>query len=214
MKNVGRILIPQSSYPLKELVAHINPQFQDSKQHDIDEFLQVILKSCRFLDRLTHFTVQITRICKICKKVTSSEDERNILYENLDGDSITEIIPSIEKPWPDFKTNCIVCKAETWHDKYEKILILPKVLIVNLQRFKRGRSNRIIGKNCMNVDPSIILTLDETLYSLNAVVTHYGRTTNEGEHDWFIKYHIVLNYLEITLQSTTNLTILCMKLSR
>ena len=125
----------------------------------------------------------------------------------------TEIIPSIEKPWPDFKTNCIVCKAETWHDKYEKILILPKVLIVNLQRFKRGRSNRIIGKNCMNVDPSIILTLDESLYSLNAVVTHYGRTTNEGEHNWFIRYHIVLYYLEITLQSTTNLTILCMKLS-
>ena len=191
MKNFGRNLIPQSSYELKQLVANIKPQFQDNKQHDIDKFLQVILKNCSFLDQLSHLTVQITRICKICKKATSSEDERSILYENLDGDFMNEIISSIEKTWPVFKTNCIFCKAETLHDKYEKILILPKILIVNLQRFKRSRSNKIIGKNCMNVEPSIILTLEESLYSLNAVVTHYGKTTDEGQHDLFIKCHNV-----------------------
>ena len=42
--------------------------------------------------------------------------------------------------------------------------------------------DRIINKNCMDVDPSIILTLDETDYMLNSVVSHYGRTTHEGHY--------------------------------
>ena len=50
------------------------------------------LRQCDVLKKLTHLTVRITRICKICETVTSSDDERNILHEQLSGDSMTEII--------------------------------------------------------------------------------------------------------------------------
>ena len=75
-----------------------------------------------------------------------------------------------------------MCEAETTHEKQEKILCLPDILIVNLQRFKRSKSNRIIGKDCMHIDPSIILNLEQTSYFLNAVVTHDGLTTSQGWH--------------------------------
>ena len=90
------------------------------------------------------------------------------------------LFSGIERTFPAFKTNCIVCKAETIHEKQEKILSLPDILFVNLLRFKRSKSNTIIGKDCKDVEPSIILTLDETLYSLNAVVTHDGLTPSQG----------------------------------
>ena len=60
--------------------------------------------------------------------------------------------------------------------------MLPEVLIVKLQRYQKNQFNRIISKNCTDIDPSVILQLDQTDYMLNAVVTHYGRHTNEGHY--------------------------------
>ena len=54
--------------------------------------VHAILRQCDVLKKLSHLTVRITRICKICETVTSSDDERNILHEQLSGNSMTEII--------------------------------------------------------------------------------------------------------------------------
>ena len=54
--------------------------------------VHAILRQCGVLKKLSQLTVRITRICKICETVTSSDDERNILHEQLSGDSMTEII--------------------------------------------------------------------------------------------------------------------------
>merc|ERR1712079_601450 len=56
------------------------------------------------------------------------------------------------------------------------------VLIVNLERFQKSRSGRTTSKNCKNIEPSVILTIDGTVYSLNAVITHYGRHAQEGHY--------------------------------
>ena len=34
----------------------------------------------------------------------------------------------------------------------------------------------------MNIEPSDILKIEETLYLLNAVVTHYGSTARKGHY--------------------------------
>ena len=54
--------------------------------------VHAILRQCDVLKKLSHLTVRITRICTLCKKLTSSDDERNILYEQLNGDTMTDII--------------------------------------------------------------------------------------------------------------------------
>ena len=55
--------------------------------------------------------------------------------------------------------------------------MLPDVLIVSIERFKNTSS-----KNCMNIEPSDILKIEETLYSFNTVVTHYGSTARKGNY--------------------------------
>ena len=92
MKRISQNPSIQSSYPLKRYVAQVNPQFWSNSQQDIVEYIGHILKQCGILNKLSHLTVRITRICKICKKVTSSDDERNILFEQLNGGSMAEII--------------------------------------------------------------------------------------------------------------------------
>ena len=60
--------------------------------------------------------------------------------------------------------------------------MLPDVLIVNIDRFRNPRSTRNGSKNCVNIEPSVILSINETIYSLNAVVTHYGANPRKGHY--------------------------------
>ena len=83
---------------------------------------------------------------------------------------------------PNFQETCTNCGSKTFQEHHEKILMLPQVMIVKLQRYEKNRFNRIIKKNCMDVEPSIILPLLESEYMLNAVVTHYGETTKKGHY--------------------------------
>ena len=126
--------------------------------------------------------MQVTYKCKTCENLISNEDSRNIMYEDLTGLSISEIISSTERKLSDFFEKCTRCNKKTVHEQFEKLLMLPEVLIVSLKRFRKSKSNRTIGKNCSEIEPSEILTIDETAYSLNAVVTHYGKKTNEGHY--------------------------------
>ena len=97
------------------------------------------------------------------------------------GNSIAEIFSNIERKLPIFLSHCTDCKRETHHERIEKLLMLPEVLIVNLERFQTTRSGRTTTKNCKDIKPSIIVTIDETYYTLKAVVTHSGRRANANE---------------------------------
>ena len=95
---------------------------------------------------------------------------------------MVEIFSNIERKCPEFLSNCTVCKKRTFHERTERLLMLPDVLIVNLERFQRTRLNRTTNKNCNIIEPSIILPIGETMYSLNAVVTHYGTHAHKGHY--------------------------------
>ena len=168
--------------PLKEFVAWFLPHFRSKEQQDCDEFLQLIIEKCGILRELTQSVVHITYKCKKCKKATNTEDTRTVFYEDLTESSIAEIFSNTERTFPEFQEKCTYCKSKTFHEHNEKILMLQEVLIVKLQRYQKNRFNRIINKNCMDIKPSIILSLDETDYMLNAVVTHYGETTHKGHY--------------------------------
>ena len=168
MINADPYPITKSSRPLKEFVARFKHDFRSNRQQDCGELLQILLEKCSVLKELTLSVVHVTYKCTKCEKVSSSDDERNILYEDLTGFSIADIISTINRTFPNFFDDCTHCKSKTVHEHNEKLLMLPEVLIVNLKRFKRSTSNRIIGKNSMEIDPSILLQLEETAYSLNA----------------------------------------------
>ena len=104
----------------------------------------------------------------------------NILYENLHADSIAEIVTGDARTSPSISKRCEKCRTETSHEEIEKAYFLPDVLIVNLKRF--NQIGKKIRKDCREVEPSTILQKDEIVYSLNAVVTHFGRTTQDGHY--------------------------------
>ena len=157
MKQIGHHPPVQSSFLLKSFVSTFKPQFQGSKQQDVSEYTETILTHCKVLNTLSQMIVRITRICTKCRTATSSDDRRNILLEDLEGNSIIDLIPSIQKRCLNFLAHCTICMAEKIHEKYELLLELPDVLIVQINRFQRNQFNRIIGKNCKDIDPSIIL---------------------------------------------------------
>ena len=92
--------ITQSAKPLKEFVARFLPHFRSKEQQDCDEFLQLVLQKCGILRELTQSAVQITYKCKSCENVINTEDRRNVLYEDLTGSSMAEIISNTERTFP------------------------------------------------------------------------------------------------------------------
>ena len=182
IKNANPYPIVKSAKALKEFVARFKPDFQSNKQQDCCDFLQTLLEKCSILKQLTLSIVHVTFKCTKCEKVSRSDDERNILYEDFTGSSIANVISGTDRTFPNFFDDCFECKMKTVHEHNEKMLMLPEVMIVNLKRFKRSRSNRVIGKNSMEIEPSIILHLEETFYSLNAVVSHFGTRTDNGHY--------------------------------
>ena len=182
MKNSTLYPIIKSARPLKAFVAQFKEEFRNNNQQDADEFIQCLFSQCEILRELTKSVVIVNYKCKRCGKKINKEDERNVFYENIDGSSIAEIISSTKRKFPTFLEQCSECRLETQFEKNEEIVLLPDVLIVNLQRVQRSRSNRILGKNCTEIEPSVLLTLGNTIYSLNAVVTHYGRHLHEGHY--------------------------------
>ena len=119
-------------------MARFLPHFGSKEQQDCDEFLQLIIEKCGILRELTQSVVQIIYNCKRCKKVTNIEDTRSVLYKDLTGSSIAEILSNTERTFPNFEEKCTDCKIKTIHEHCEKILMLPDVLIVKLQRYQKN----------------------------------------------------------------------------
>ena len=65
----------------------------------------------------------------------SNEDSRNIMHEDLIGLSVSEIISSTERKGSFFE-KCTHCNKKTVHEQFEKLLMLPEVLIVSLKSLK------------------------------------------------------------------------------
>ena len=81
----------------------------------------------------------------------------------------------------DYALTCYFCERSQYHEKTEKIMVLPEVLIVYLKRFPRSLYGRSTRKNDTPVDPPNILSLsDQTDYFLRSIITHHGQQVNNG----------------------------------
>ena len=107
MKNLGPSPLTKSARPLKVFVAQSKPNFRGNRQQDVDEFILCLLE-CEILRELTKSEVLVTHKCKRCGEISHKVDERNILYENLEGNSITEIMSSTEKTFPTLLNYCVL----------------------------------------------------------------------------------------------------------
>ena len=184
MYNAGFYPTIKSARPLKTFVAHSKPNFRNKDQQDCSEFAHSVIEKCELLTELTKSIVSVTYKCTICKKITTDRENRNILYESITGTTLREIIgSSTERSLEIFQKDCTYCKTETDHEHYENMIMLPDLLLINLQRFKTGKSKRVIlDKNCTDVMPSDFLNLGGTVYSLNAVITHFGKEPHKGHY--------------------------------
>ena len=174
----------KSARPLKALVAHSSPNFRSNRQQDCTEFANSVLEKCELLTELTQSIVYVTYKCRRCSKTTTDRENRNILYESITGSTLGEIIGSNrERSFPIFQKDCTRCKMETDHDHDENILMMPELLLINLQRFQTSKSKRVIlNKNCMDIEPSDFLNLGGTVYILRAVISHYGNEPHKGHY--------------------------------
>ena len=164
---------------LKEIVAEIDDDYWSDRQQDAGEFLSYLISKCSVLQRLTHFSVHTTFQCIICKESTNKIDEMNIRYENLNSDSIADIL-TFDKRVPLISKNCSHCQRDTSHAELQSLYELPEVLIISLKRFTQNGEE--IKKNSHEVEPSYLLQFDEAVYSLNAVVSHFGPNANQGHY--------------------------------
>ena len=163
-------------------MGEINANYKTNAQQDTGEFINYVVTNCSILRKLTESSVLVKYKCLSCQKTVNDELTRYIVFENLSGGSILKIFSNTERTFPIFLNHCTDCKMETHHERTEKLLMLPDVLVVNLERFQRTRSNRASSKNCKNVEPSIVLSVNETEYSLTSVITHYGVSANKGHY--------------------------------
>ena len=135
----------QESTELREWAAVRNSEFRYGRQNDPQEFLQFLIEHCTILHKLTKMEVQIKYECRICHKITPRMDERHFLFENITSSSMQEIILETHREF--IKKECYFCERSQYHEKTEKIMVLPEGLIVYLKRFPRslyGRSTRKI----------------------------------------------------------------------
>ena len=105
----------------------------------------------------------------------------NVRYENIHGNSIYEILTNEENVSPILK-RCDHCQRDMSHAEVDSFYELPDVLVISLQRWRQD--GETITKDCREVEPSTLLQFDDAAYSLNAVVTHFGRHVYEGNIDF------------------------------
>ena len=190
------------------------------------------MNQCSEFKQLTpHQSIQ-NFTCISCNTKTQTLDDRNVLIQPLrKEDETLDLNQILSKPKvSSCNKNCEKCGLDKQHEVNEELLICPPVLIINLQRFKteqrvnfhgRRKSLRLInnsqfqvdnvvsyGKNCQDVDPSPILLLKETVYSLRSVIIHLGSDLEEpGNHIVTLlntsKGWITCNDTELSNPSTT-----------
>ena len=108
MKNATRGGI-HSSYPLKTWVASFNEDFDNCMQHDPSEFIQNLINRCNVLAEATKGEIITSLKCLECKTESNDANSdnrfRNILYEQITGDSVEKIIEKAQK-------NCNIIKKK------------------------------------------------------------------------------------------------------
>ena len=102
----------KSIKPLKGFVGVYNPDYLSNKQQDVGEFINYLLSHCGIIKTLTKFSVHKTFQCIICTKSTNRVDEMNIRYEDLNGNSIAQILKCKDKV-PSISKNCTNCQKDT-----------------------------------------------------------------------------------------------------
>ena len=179
-----------TSEHLKDIIAKSARQFIGNRQQDPAEYLEQIMNQCSEFKQLTsHQSIQ-NFTCISCNTKTQTLDDRNVLIQPpRKEDETLDLNQILSKPKvSSCNKNCEKCGLDKQHEVNEELLICPPVLIINLQRFKteqrvnfygRRKSLRLINnsqfqvdnvvsyeKNCQDVDPSPLLLLKETVYSL------------------------------------------------
>lgn len=184
MKNSLHNLTIKSSLQLKNWIGFFHQNFNNNDQQDPSEFIQHIIDKCAFLRELTKMGVFLSYKCP-CGFITSKEENRNILFADLNGDSLAEVTSKAVSIKNSFWRNCDNCNKNTKHETEEKILFLPKVLIITIKRFIVTSHNRPVRKNCMQIDPSSIVycdEIDEAVYTTKAVIEHHGKHRHTGHY--------------------------------
>ena len=126
-----------SSESLKNQIALTAAQFRGTNQHDPSEYMVQILNGCPMFKELTSHQSLQTYTCLKCDTKTQKVDERNIIIQPMKReDENLNLNQMLSKLQVSSCTKiCDSCKCNGLHQVSEELLILPSVLIINLQRF-------------------------------------------------------------------------------
>lgn len=146
----------QTAKPLKDFIGYrIDDSYKTDEMQDSEEFINYLVSGCSILNTLTNFSADITYECRTCKSYSTITDNMNIRYENVNANSIYDILTSEENNCPPVLKRCDNCQKDKSHFEIEANYELPDVLIISLQRFEQN--GETITKDCQEVMPSPVL---------------------------------------------------------
>jgi ubiquitin C-terminal hydrolase len=101
-----------------------------------------------------------------------------------DGQSVNTLISNSDS----FTSlrSCTACKLNTTHQYSKEIFIVPKVLVVVINRssFRGG----VLFKNKFKICINQKLTLKSSAYELIGIIHHHGEASTSGHYTSWIKY--------------------------
>jgi ubiquitin C-terminal hydrolase len=193
-------------YTLKQHLAKYNPKLTGVYQQDANECFNILCNIldtatkysllgddnaeeafiCKFTKEMFSHTIKTSRTCTICK---NSDDIFSTSSIHVVTPKHNQNINTLISGSDVFSSprSCIICNENSVHQYSKEIFIVPKVLVVLINRF--GYVNGISVKNKFNISIDERFTLKGCAYELIGIIHHHGQTAISGHYTAWVKYN-------------------------
>ena len=144
--------------------------------------------------------------CSNCDYISNNFDIFQNIQLDITSDNLIDCLMNFNKLKQLDEDNTIYCDfCHIKNQAYKKTGIwkFPKILIINLKRFKMNNYGQVIGKNTDMVDYPEELNVNENCYELFAINVHHGRSINRGHYTSYVKNRFDDEWYEFDDDSVT-----------
>ena len=134
--------------------------------------------------RLFNYTTKRALQCVICRYLTTSYDQSQLLFvypkkeTNIKNILATSMVSKLDK-------RCSCCQSDTKHDETFKIEYPPEILVLVIKRFDQ---TLVGGKNEYRIYLDKELQVTSNKYNLIGSIHHHGNTITSGHYTSNIFY--------------------------
>nr|NIQ20721.1 hypothetical protein [Gammaproteobacteria bacterium] len=204
-------------YDLKNHLGKYNPKLNGLIQRDANECFAIMCNIldaatkyslldddndddafiCNFTKELFNHTVKTSTMCKKCNNLCESFSMSTLhVITPKNNQGVNKLISEVDVF--NSQKSCALCNSTTLHQYCKEIFIVPKVLIVIVNR--TSYINGIAIKNKFNILIDDKLMLKENAYELIGIIHHHGDTTESGHYTSWVKYNNFFSCNDISIR--------------